>query len=697
MADIIMNIEASRNVQQAPIDTSLTITGMAADSKAVGDAIKEVSDYVGAGTIPGGSASLLGAVVAIYNKIGQTALPSGSETLTDALKSISDELSEVAGTGIEGKTLTQAINEVVSLIGNTPLPLEATTVSEALNAILNAAVQTVNGNAPDADGNVDIDTGVMTVNGNAPDEAGNIQIETGNPNISVNGNTPDENGAILVNTGVMTVNGDAPENGNIELDVVRTVNGTQPDESGDVDISHVSLADDLYTDTTQENSGVFIVRMAGGNASIADGVASIRRIRGRSVRTGYLPEVRDMTITFGTRTDEQAPIEVEVDWDVFISQVGAVDTTLNISYDGDDWDYNLATYGVTIASGTPVSGDIIHLSYEVEVRGTITNSFPTSFTATGWNLYDNTTGYARVVRYSDEYGYRIDGTYSTIKFCTEQGGSEISVSVDANGLFNVPSDGYIHIVGGNNTDTAIYPTWSDWINGTPEAFESYVEYTIPLTIAINAIFAAGLCSVGTVRDELNPYSQTYVRRINRLAYSQANLESVIALGTDYTYDTNYIYYVLEEPISGTYTMDNSVTVSSHGLEFFNSATEIDCSMIYGQSLKDKLRRNVLTISQQTLDDAQKDQVRENIGASRIIRVPRTGTISLPSGSATDLVTFSDSRIKSNMYLINAEVGVPSAISGSLSITTSNGSVTVHGSNSRTPNTIVMFLAECEEE
>ncbi len=75
---------------------------------------------------------------------------------------------------------------------------------------MSGTVETVNGNAPDDSGNVQIDTGVMSVNGVEPDASGNVQVDSGGVT-SVNGQEPDDTGNVAVNVGVLTVNGNAPD------------------------------------------------------------------------------------------------------------------------------------------------------------------------------------------------------------------------------------------------------------------------------------------------------------------------------------------------------------------------------------------------------------------------------------------------------------------------------------------------------
>ncbi|WP_333498537.1 hypothetical protein [Kluyvera sp. CHPC 1.2972] len=87
--------------------------------------------------------------------------------------------------------------------------------SKASNVV--SLVLTVNGQSPDDEGNVTVDTGVMKVNDKSPDASGNATIDTGV--MTVNGSSPDADGNIVVQTeGVSTVNGTAPDtDGNVEL------------------------------------------------------------------------------------------------------------------------------------------------------------------------------------------------------------------------------------------------------------------------------------------------------------------------------------------------------------------------------------------------------------------------------------------------------------------------------------------------
>lgn len=463
-----------------------------------------------------------------------------------------------------------------------------------------------------------------------------------------------------------------------------TVNGVLPNETTrDIYLESVPLADNLSSDDAQFEVGTFLVRTSGGDASIADGAASLSTIKGSMVKTGYVAEVIEMTVnavprvappaitatldaetfeayveTAGTYTlsyttewsaspalygvtVSNTPVsgdEIVITWDgenepemvvnavarpvpaaitatinkatfrAYVSQSG----TVTLSYT-TAWSANPALYGITV-SNTPVSGDSIVVEYVKENRGTITTANVSVFNSTGWNLFQTAQSYARVVRYSETYGYKIGGSYSLVNFATTPTGTSTAVNVDANGYFNVPEDGYVIVTGADAT-TYIYATWSDWTEGYEGEFQEYTVDSIDLSeIMVN--FVAGLCAIGDVRDEINFNTQKAISRIQRMEYTDANLAAVIVSGRPYDTDTNYIYVVRETYEETGFSLDPTYTVSDHGLEFYTASTNVPpvTETIYGNNLKDKLRTDVLTISQQTLSSSQQAQVRENIGA-----------------------------------------------------------------------------------
>ena len=392
-----------------------------------------------------------------------------------------------------------------------------------------------------------------------------------------------------------------------------TVNEIEPDpETRNIDIETVPLADNLSSDEAQMNTGTFITRTSGGEASIADGSAWLSDIRGNQVKTGYVAESLTMTVTPAERQEGEEAITASIDRDTFVEEVSS-SGTITLTYT-TAWSEDPATYGVTV-TGTPINGDVITIVYVKENRGTITVATPTTFVSTGWNLYNHTAGYARVVNYSNTYGFAIAGTYTALKYAATLSGEQTTIT-PVDGYFTVPGDGYVFVTGGNDTDTEIWITWSDW---TEEAnsgtFAPYSQTTIDLS-GVMANFAAGLMRIGNYYDEINFNTQKAYSRIQRLEYTAENLANVIASGVPYDTDTDYIYAVRTEPVSYSFTLSGDYTVSDHGEELFlGTSVPVTATALYGNDLKGKLRRDVLTISQQTLSSAQKTQVLTNIGGA----------------------------------------------------------------------------------
>lgn len=394
-----------------------------------------------------------------------------------------------------------------------------------------------------------------------------------------------------------------------------TVNGIEPNSTTrNVEITTVPLADNLTTEEAQINTGTYVLRTSGGEASIADGSAWLSSLQGNQVKTGYVAESLEMSVTLADPTTED-PISASLDRDTFIEEVTS-SQTITLTY-SNAWDADPATYGITV-TGTPVAGDKITVVYVKENRGTITTATPSSFVSTGWNLYNHTAGYARVVDYSTEYGFMISGTYTALAFAETLSGEQTTIT-PVDGYFTLPagaSDGYVFVTGGNATDTEIWMTWSDWTEqANGGTFEAYTQSTIDLS-GVMVDFPDGLMRIGNYYDEINLNTQLAYSRVQKLQYTEENLAGVIASGVPYDTDANYIYAVRVAPVTYSISLSGEYTVSDHGMEMFiGTSVPVTASSLYGNDLKGKLRRDVLTISQQTLTDAQQEQVRENISAA----------------------------------------------------------------------------------
>lgn len=318
-----------------------------------------------------------------------------------------------------------------------------------------------------------------------------------------------------------------------------------------------------------------------------------------------------MTVDAVTR---QAPPEITATYDrgTFVSYVES-SGTITLTY-STDWSADPTDYGITV-NNTPIAGDVITVVYVKEVRGTITVATPSGIIGTGWNLYDHTNGYARVKKYSNQYGYIIGGTYTSIAWAATPEGETTAVTPDVGGLFSVPGDGYIIVTGGNGTNTYITPTWSDWTNGPDVSWEVYKESSLSLSAVMSEYFPYGLLRVGTVRDEINFQTQEAINRIQRMAYSDENRAAAVASGRAFEYDENYIYLVMAEESTGSISVTAIYDCDDHGLEWFTGTTVAPyAEILYGQNLKDKLRRDVVTTRVQSFTDAQKKIARDNIGA-----------------------------------------------------------------------------------
>lgn len=424
-------------------------------------------------------------------------------------------------------------------------------------------------------------------------------------------------------------------------------------------------------------------------------------------------------------------LTIAVNETTFAQKVNNEIGTYSFLYQGAVWMsneaiVNISEYGITI-TGTPQSGDTITIIY----NGDMQVATPTSFQASGFNQFnpanvlsgyiinengeivasagsyvayihavgglennygnrhgdytiydDNTTG--TLVRIG--YSATIPTTSSTV---TLSGSDGIEVVNDtsilpANKLqwITFPKDGYICVALTDITKLCVHPTWSNYKD------QDYAEYVAPSVINIPTTgydisdptqtqvslnCANYFGKVGNVFDEIFLEDNRYVNRIGRYAYSQANLDTVIELGVDYIYDSNYIYYVLPTPV--TYVVDipdnGKYTVNDFGTEeFVGTTVAVLANTLYGNNLVDKLRTDVLTKSAQSLSQEQKEQVWQNLGLQPIYNhvntleangtvtislVPTKQVYELTPTSNTTLVFNTDSLVEFNAQDSDVEI------------------------------------------
>ena len=342
---------------------------------------------------------------------------------------------------------------------------------------------------------------------------------------------------------------------------------------------------------------------------------------GWNIQGGVIDSNYDFTIQ-GNMTITEINDTTPPTWNGVIIGIGGSATTVD-----------LADYGITV-TGTPIANDEIVVNYTKADFGTIVNATPTSFKSIGFNLYDHTTGWARVVGSEDGQWYNVKGTYTSLEFYTDKTGTGTSItpttytigSYSTNSGFPIYQDGYVKVTGGNNTDTMINLIWSGYM--IDAEYQAYAEDTIsiPTTDASSNPLPTQLRAIGDTRDVINFDLDTWVKKIDTAVYSQATLEAMLSEhptwveGVDYEWDNSYIYFVSATPT--TYQLSSTITgiydVDDFGIEeVLGTDIAVTCAILYGQNLKDKLRRDVLTIGQQTLTPEQQQQVWQNLGIQPI--------------------------------------------------------------------------------
>jgi len=547
-----------------PIDTTLSNSGEAADAKAVGDALALKADASSITTIDvnGQSADLQGHIIVNGTEIAM------SDTDETTLKDAIDSLGGKTGATIpinsepEAQTIEEAIAEIGAQDATTIMmgPNSTTSVSQKISAM--DSVAAANSSAITA-----------------------LQAKTAE--------------TILMKSGETETVKEAVEKR------VKTINGEQPDENGNMNINSVQWAENMISERAQAVEGFFTIRTSAIDASI-DNSGWLLGVKGNSTHTGFVAEELEMEVQ---EAEEAGHITAVIDRDIFVTEV-STSGTITLTYT-TEWSANPENYGVTV-TGEPVNGDKIVITYVKEARGTIDVATPSTFIATGWNLYDNSVGYARVVKYSDEYGFRISGTYTTLKYSETETGTKSDITVTS-GTFTVPGDGFVWVTGGNSTDTAIWMAWGDWSSAYPGNFSAYTQSEIDLSDVMDEVFPYGLLKAGSTRDEIDLNLGIAYSRVERQNYSEANRAAAEASGREYEFDEDYIYLALAEEQTTSIELDGGFVANDHGLEMF-AGTDVDvwAQALYGQNLKNKLERDVLTISQQTLTSSQKAQVQGNL-------------------------------------------------------------------------------------
>ena len=574
---VMMRVRRSEIVP-VPVDDTLSIAGQAADAKATGDALDLKADKSQISTI---------------SVNGQQADNQGKIMVSGTDIPVSEE---------DDTTLEEAVGEALGRTAE-DIPMSSDPGASSIATVVNS---TINRNADQillsTGSTTTVTQAITTLQEGETLQGGRITALEGKTGASI---PYEPESADSIKDKIVAL-----EDGRVV-----SVNGVTADNEGDITLETVPLSVDLSSDRNTSVTGTFIARTTAGAASIANGAAKLEKILGHNNHEGFVAEVLDMEVIPMFREDAD-PIEATIDRAAFIAEVSA-DADITLVYT-TEWSESPASYGITV-TGVPIAGDQIRVHYIKEERGTITQAFDTegdkAFIATGWNLYDHDNGWARVAVYN--YKYKIGGAYNTIRFKDDPSmETSYAVAVDANGLFTVPRDGYIILTGGNDEDTYITTAWTDWTDGYIGAFQTYTETEIDLS-SILANMPYGLCSAGSVCDEIDFSAGTITQRIGRVAYSDQARQEAEESGRAYEFDEDWIYFELApaDIQTSTFVQDPTFTADSHGIEYFtNTNAGATLTASYKESLKDKLQRDVVTISQQTLESNQQAQIRQNIGA-----------------------------------------------------------------------------------
>jgi hypothetical protein len=575
-----------------------------------------MSDAQGAQTVAQAIAAALARTAADIPVSSAQGAQTIAEALNQAVAQTADAIKMSSAT--DAKTVAQMIATLQESIGTnanaitlvdqktgTEIKMSAAgdeTIAQAIAAITGSQVLKVNGIGPDASGNV-----IITV---VP-YAENLTTE----------DTKEEKGSFIrrttagsasISDGKAWLNkmlGNSVHEGFVEevitLNVIPIPRPTPAGITAELDketfIAHVSVAG-TYTlsysgsawSDTPADYGVTV------SGTPEDGDSIVITWDGEA----------DPEMTVNSPRTPDNPITGTIDKATFKAKVTESGTT-NLYYT-TEWSEDPAEYGITV-TGTPISGDHLQVVYVKEERGTITQAQPAAVVGTGWNLFERTKGYARVVKYSDTYGYKIGGTYTSLTFKETPGDAGIEIVPDENGLFTVAKDGYVIVTGGS-TDTYILTTWSDWTGGPVGGFKAYTESRVSLAAIMEECFPYGLMKVGDVRDEIDRNAQTATSWVQRIDYSEEARAEAEAGDLAFDFDENYIYIERDDPVVTHIELIGEYNVSEHGLEFIDgTAVPVYCEILYGENLKDKLRRDCATKVDGNPVDATGNAVSDKLG------------------------------------------------------------------------------------
>ena len=366
--------------------------------------------------------------------------------------------------------------------------------------------------------------------------------------------------------------------------LVQSVNGEVPDASGNITLTKVPFANNIYSSDGIRNSGEFVARTAGGDASLASGSATLEKVCGNAV-----VDEKSGKITIAKPTEF-----VAIGFNAFDK------STMTIA------EYN------TFGDDGKLAKDDDHSDYVLcYVRTPVSDS-------RGWQIY-NPSGNVVKVGWCKE----IPTASSTVTRLVKNA----ELSEESNDVYTFEEDGYLVIVTTHVDSLCAHPRWSGRNNWhLDEDFSDYELYSesvvkIPTTAVGGAALPTatyGMPGIGDVRDTIDFEEKTYVKKIQRMDYSEENLSYANSQSSTVIHDDTTILYVLKDFVTYQVDVDGSYDICDYGTEMFKGTdVTVYAEMTYISNLRDTLRNDCVTYSDASRlskTDAQKAQARKNIGA-----------------------------------------------------------------------------------
>lgn len=358
-------------------------------------------------------------------------------------------------------------------------------------------------------------------------------------------------------------------------------------------------------------------------------------------------------------------------WETFQSYVDTARGTFRLWY--DNWEWTLSNWTDTWNNVDPAADlwmmdahttDTIYVRYydectdwtlelifTAEDRWVITNSTPEYLEATWVNQYDGNTVLSNVeiqngkivsgnnyIIYVPAYGWVVNGymAYCPDGYIVNCGRVsdlnttlQVWTAVDTEWIVIVdntecymPHDEtwwFLVEVSQSVTDSeiSVHPKRSGQQDTNTDAYETS-NVQLPTKDVNNTSLPTdsyGMPSVWETYDAISWQTQTYVKRIEVLLFTYSDLLNVVNMWVEFDYDTDYIYYVLWNPVTYQVEFDNTYTANDYGTEKILTwmsdlnPIAVEISTSYGSNLVDKLRTWVVTkeeypqvIDQDTYDD-----------------------------------------------------------------------------------------------